>query len=323
MRYEKKVLALSSALAVLLVVWAAGLVFSPERVAARAESVRLIAGKAADVAAITLQGGSGATGSAVELARTGSTWSLLDGSSRLPVQGQRVSSFIDDLGSITRLRVVARSKDSWAGFQLDEAQAKRAVLKDASGKVLADLYVGGPGPTGSEVYLRRAGSDLSYSAESGIASYMGYGRTTWLDLRVLGGLKESEVQSFSVKASIALDGKGKAPTILDYVLTRDAKGWKSGAAQIDPDSASSLLRSVVDLQGEDYVAAPPPEAFARIDARIALDLGNGQSKVIEVGATSGDNRFYARLSGGGFAFTLSSYSLRGALKSLADLAPKK
>lgn len=321
MRYEKKVLSLSIALAALLVVWAAGLVFSPERVAARSESARLIAGKAADVASISLKGGP--TGASVELAKTGSSWSLLDGEARLPVQGARVSSFIEDLGAISRLRVVARSKDSWAGFQLDDAQAKRATLKDAAGKVLADIYVGGSGPTGSEVYLRKVGTDISYSADSGIASYLGYGRQTWLDLQVMGGLKESDVQSLSIKSSIALDGTGKAPTILDYSLVRDGKGWKSGAAQVDADAAASLLRSIVGIQGEDYVAAPPADAFAKVGARIDLELGTGKSKVLEVGSSAGNDRFYARFADGGLAFTLSSYNLKGALKSLADLPAKK
>jgi hypothetical protein len=320
MRYEKKVILLSSVLAALLLIWAAGLVFSPERVAARSESAHLLAGKTGDVASISLKSSGGAS---IELAKSGSAWSLVDGSARLPAQAQRVTSFIDELASVSRLRVVARSKDSWAGFQLDEAQAKRASLKDASGKLLADLFVGGYGPTGSEIYLRRADSDISYSAESGLASYFGFGRSTWLDLRVMGGLKEDEVQSFAIKSAIALDGKGKAALFLDYSLRRDGKGWKAGAAQIDADAAASLLRSIVTLQGEDFVAAPPADAFARIDARIALELGSGKSKVLEVGASAGDNRFYARITGESLVFTVSSFSLRGALKSLADLAPKK
>ena len=322
MRYEKKVIALSTALAALLVIWAAGIVFSPERVAARSESSRLISGKSADVASISFKSG-GPTGTSIELAKTGSSWSLIDGAARFPVQGQRVSSFIDDLGAISRLRVVARSKDSWAGFQLEDARAKRATLKDVAGKVLADVYVGSSGPTGSEVFLRKAGSDISYSADSGIASYLGYGRSTWLDLQVMGGVKEADVQSFSVKCSIALDGKGKAPTVLDYSLTRDAKGWKSGAAQIDAEAAAALVRSIVGLQGEDYVAAPPADAFSKIDARIDLELGTGKSMVLEVGSQAGNDRFYARIAGGNLVFTLSSYNLKSALKSLADLAAKE
>jgi hypothetical protein len=320
MRYEKKVIVLSSLLAALLLAWAAGLVFSPERVAARSESVRLVAGKAAEVASITLRSPGGAS---IELAKQGALWVLVDGTARLPAQAQRVSSFLDELASVSRLKRVASSKDSWSGFQLDEAQAKRATLKDAAGKTVADILVGGYGPTGSEVYLRRAEQDASYSAESGLASYMGYGRSSWLDLRVLASIKEADIQSLALKSSIALDGAGKPLLALDYALSREGKTWKSGAAQIDAEAVASLLRSLVGLQGEDYVASPPAGAFAKVDARISLELGTGQSRLLEVGAAAGDGRFYARLDGGGLVFTLSSYSLRGAFKSLAELAPKK
>ena len=320
MRYKKKVIVLSSILAALLLIWAAGLLFSPDRVAARAESLRLLSGKASDVAAISLKSLSGAS---IELARSGSAWTLVDGSARLPVQVQRVASFIDELASVSRLHVVARSKDSWAGFQLDEAQAKRASFKDASGKMLADIMVGGTGPTGSEIYLRRVDSDVSYSAESGLLSYMGYGRSTWLDLRMLAGVKESDVQSMAIRCSLSLDGTGKPVLSLDYSLRRDGKGWKAGAAQIDAEAATSLVRSMTALQGEDYVVTIPVDAFAKVEAKISLELGNGQAKVIEIGSAAGDNRFYARINGDALAFTISSYSLRGVLKNLSDLAPKK
>jgi hypothetical protein len=333
MRYEKKVLVLSSVLAALLVIWAAGLIFSPERVAARSESARLIAGKASDVASISLQGpapapAKGAAPAApasppsVELSKSGSSWVLLDGSAKFPVESSRVTSFLDALGSVSRLRVVARSKDSWAGFQLDDAHAKHALLKDASGKVLADLYVGSYGPTGSEIYLRRGSSDLSYTADSSVSSYLDPNRGSWLDLKVLGGLKEGDVQSLAIKSSIVLDSKTKAKLDLDYSLRRDGQGWKAGAAQVDAESVAALVRSVIALRGEDYVVAPPSEAFAKIDARLALELGTGKSTVVEVGAMAPDNRFYARIAGEGPVFTLSSFSLKSVLKSLSDLAKK-
>jgi hypothetical protein len=319
MRYEKKVFILTGLLAALLLIWGAGLLFSPERRAARAESVRLLSGKAADVASISLKATGGAT---IELAKSGDAWFLVDGQARFPAQATRVSAFIDEIAGLARLKSVAKSKDSWAGFQLDDAQAKRATLKDASGKVLADLYVGGYGPTGSEVYLRRALSDASYSAETGIASYMGYGRSTWLDLKVLGDIKDSDVQSFALKCAIVLDPKVKAPLSLDYSLSRDAQGWKSGAAQIDAEAASALLRSIVGLQGEDFVASPPPDAFAKSAASIRLELGSGKSVVLEVGSAAGSGRFYARVEGRSLVFLASSFNLRNCLKSLSDLAKK-
>jgi hypothetical protein len=320
MRYEKKVIVLSSLLAALLLTWGLGIVFSPERVAARSESAKLIAGKTSDVVSLSLktQGGAG-----LEISRSGALWVLADGQAKLPVQASRVDSFLKDLAAISRLRVVARSKDSWAGFELDEAKARRATLKDAAGKVIADLWFGSYGPTGSEIYLRKGGSDLSYTAETGVASYLGADRSSWLDLRVLGTLKESDVQSISVKSSIVFDAKAKTALNLDYNLLREGKGWKSGAAQLDAEAVAALIRSVIGLQGVDFVAAPPPEAFPKVQAKIGLELGNGQSKAIEVGAPSGTDRFFARISGEPLVFLVSTYNLRAALKSLAELAAKK
>lgn len=320
MRYEKKVIVLSSVLGALLLIWVCGLVFSPERVAARSESAKLIAGKASDVASISIKGSDGAT---IELQKSGSSWILADGSVKLPVQAQRAQSFLDDLGAISRLRVVARSKDSWAGFDLDEAKAKKATLKDASGKTLADLYFGSYGPTGSDIYLRKAGSDLSYVAESGIASYFSSGRASWLDLKLLGSLKESDVQSFSLKSGIVLE-KGKSAIALDYSIRRDGQGWKSGSGGgLDAEAVSSLLRGILALQGEDYVPAPPPDAFKKVQASISLQLGNGSSKVIDIGMSAGEDRFYGAVAGSGLTLQVSTYSLRSVLKSLADLAAKK
>jgi len=325
MRYEKKVIVLSSALALLLFVWAAGMIFSPERRAARSESAHILPGKAADVAAIDF---SSPGSPPVELVKSGMSWVLVDGNAKLPVRSERVSSFLSDLEAISRLRLVARSKDSWAGFKLDDAQAKRVSLKDASGKTLAELFVGGYGPTGSEVYVRRAPSDSSFTAETGIASYMGYGRSGWLDLNLLGGIKEGDVQSLSLKSELAFadDGKavpnGKGNSRLDYSLRREGQLWKSGAAQIDAEAVASLVRSIVGLQGEDYVVAPPADAFAKIRASVKLELGSGRSVALEVGGEAGKDRFYARIGDKSLVSILSSYSLRACLKNLSELAKK-
>jgi hypothetical protein len=334
MSYEKKVIVLSSVLVALLAIWGLGLVFSPERVAARSESAHLVPGKTADVASISIAS-PGAP--AIELAKAGSpplepgkagaAWELVDGapgapSVRFPVRAEKVASFLGDLSAVARLKLVARSKDSWAGFKLDDAQAKRATLKDASGKVLADIWLGGYGPAGSEVYLRHGGSDSSYLADSGFASYLDYGRSGWLDLALFGGVKEGDVQSFSLKSDIALDGKGKPSVKLDYSLKRDGQAWKSGAAQIDAEAAAALLRSLIGLHGEDYVAAPPADAFAKLGATIKLDLGTGAALALDVGKEEAKDRFYVRQGGSGRVALVSSYSLKSCLKSLAELSKK-
>jgi hypothetical protein len=332
MRYEKKVAILAGSLAALLLAWGLGLVFSPGNSSSRSEAAKLLSAKAAEVASVSLASSPNAS---IELAKSSSSWELVDSGVKLPAQGSRVSSFLDEVAAVSRLSPIARSKESWAGLGLDEVAAKHAVFKDAKGKVLADFYVGSYGPTGSEVFVRRAGSDESYSVQSTLSSYLESARSNWLDLQVMAGLKDTDVQSFSVKSDILLDAKGKARTKLDYEIKRDGKGWKLGgsgsAASLEPEEVASLLRSLSTLQGEDYIAQPPADAFASLSARVALELGSGKSKVLEVGtlekaatgAAGGEGRFYARIAGGGPTFLLSAYSLRSDLKSLSELEAKK
>ena len=340
MRYEKKVLVLGGSLIVLLGIWAGGLLFSPDRLTARAEAGSLLAGPVDSAATITLVGGGGLT-----LQKQGGSWYLVDGPQHFPVQASRVSSFLEALASVKRLRPLAQSREAWAGFSLDDAQAKSITVKAASGSTLTDLRVGGYGPTGAEVYVRRSGSDTSYAADASFAAYLSYGRSGWLDLQILPQMPVTDIQGISVQSGLRLDGPAKPPLALEYRLTRSSQGW-SGLAGLDPNAVDGLARSLLSLEAEDYVAAPPANCFEPVSARIELSLGAGGSKVIEIGRavatpapipapsaagaapaasapTAAPERFYGRLAGSPYVFEISSYSLRASLKSPADLIVRK
>jgi hypothetical protein len=335
MRYEKKVSLLAGSLAILLLIWAVGLVFSPDRRSARAESASLLTGKPDAAAAIELSGTE-----KLSFVKEGAAWFLTEADKRYPAQGERIANFLDSIASVKRLGKIAGSKDAWASFGLEEEKAKRVLVKDKNSKTLADFSIGGYGPTGKEVYLRRASSDATYSVESGPNSYLSYGRKSWLDLSIFAsGTKESDVQSMALRASIALDGKGKPGLALDYRLTRDKTGWTGPSGALDTLAVDGLVRSILALEGEDYLVAPA-SAFSPVAARIELGLGNGQSRVVEVGsplpvadsaaapaaassAAAPPDRYYLRLAGSPYVQAVSAYSLRNILKPLAELASKK
>jgi len=319
MSYERKVAALSIALGLLVAALALGMIFDPGRSAARSESIKLLAGKIGAAAEIELANpGSGA----IRLVKSGESWTLADGDARLPVQASRVKNLLDALAEPGRLKAAGRSKAAWADFGLEDGKAKRALVRDANGQALAEVYVGGYASTGSGVYLRTALSDTSYVAESSLASYIGYGRNSWLDLEVLGGAMVADVQSIAIRAKIALDGEGKGPLSLGYEARREGQGWKIGASEADSQSVESLLRSALSIRGEDIVAAPPASAFSPVSARVELVLSSGVSKVIEVGESAGDERFYLRAAGNPLVYLASAYTIRSILKSPSDLANK-
>ena len=316
MSYERKVAWLGGSLALLLAIWGAGLLFSPERRTARAESRSLLAAKAEEAASISIGG--------LGLSKEAGSWFLAEGSGKLPVQESRVRSFLEAAAAVKRLRPQAKTKAAWESFELDEARAAAVLVKDAKGKVLADFALGGYATAGGEVYLRLAGSEASYSAPSAIASYVRGDRSSWLELRVLPGpLPEADVESLSLRASLALDGPGKPGLALEYALKRSEQGWSGLAGQVDAVAVSSLLRSILNLEAEDILLSPPASAFSPVAARIELSLGNGGTRVLEVGAPAGEGRFYLRLAGGPYVYAVSAYGLRNALKRPADLLVKK
>jgi hypothetical protein len=336
MRYEKKVLALAVSLAALLAIWALGIVFSPERVEARSEMGGLLTNKTDAAASIDLGGTE-----TVSLVKQNDSWFLADASKRFPAQSKRIEDFLKALADVKRLRPLAHSKTAWAGLGLDEGKAKSILVKNAAGFDMADLRVGNYGPTGSEIYIRKTGSDESYAVNASFAAYLGYGRKGWLDLRIMPVLPASDVQSIGVNASLPLDGPRMPALKIDYRLTRSGQGWSGLVGGVEASSAEAMLRSIIAIEGEDYIASPPTDAFEPVSARVELYLGAGGTKVLEVGraiapaskpgapangaspAGAPENRFYARLVGSPYTFAISSYSLRAALKTPAQLLVKK
>ncbi|MGO8692409.1 MAG: DUF4340 domain-containing protein [Rectinemataceae bacterium] len=329
MRYERKVLVLSGTLAALLAIWVLGMIFSPGRVEARSETGGIFAGKTDNAAAIELGGSE-----SVSLVKQSDSWFLADASSRFPAQSDRIADFLKALADVKRLRPLAHSKTAWTGLGLDEGKAKSILVKNAAGFDMADLSVGNYGPTGSEIYIRKKGSDEAYAVSASFAAYLGYGRKSWLDLRIMPEMPESDVQSVSVDVSLPVDGPRMPALKIDYRLTRSGQGWSGPAGGVEASSADAMVRSIIALEAEDYVASPPADAFEPVGARVQLYLGAGGTRVLEIGraippapgvsaAGPTENRFYARLTGSPYTFEISSYSLRAALKTPAQLLPKK
>jgi len=317
-RYEKKVAILGASLIGLLALWAAGTLFAPERRAARAQSEKLLEGKLEDVASIELGSPK------LSLVKESGAWFLAEGGAKLPVKAERVASFLETLAEPRRLKPAAKSKEAWKNLELDEGRAKPVLIRDGRGAAVGDFALGGYGPTGGEVYMRRAGSDIAYAVDGSFAHYVSATRSSWLDLRVLPGpFPETDVEAISVQASVKLDGEGKAPLALNYSLRRKGEGWEGLDGALDTAAVSAMLRSILALEGEDIIASPPASAFSPVAGRVELSFGNGVSRVLELGSSAGDGRFHLRLAGGSYVYAASAYSIRTALKEPSALLAKQ
>lgn len=325
MSYRNKVIALSSALTVLLLIYAGGLVFAPERNAARAEAGKLLFGKAADVASFTIGGSAGAASLEFEKAADG--WALVEEGQVLPVQSGRVEAFLDSLAAVSRLSPRSEGKGDLSGFGLGADSAAKIAAKSASGKVMADFSLGGLGPTGNETYVRLKGTGPVYAAAADFASYVKEGRTGWLDLRVFAmQIRIDDVQTIATKAKLSLGGGSAAdaaPIVAEWTASRKDGGWTGRDGAYDAVAVESLLRSIVNLSGLDIVAMPPADAFANAQGRLELGLGTGGKRVIEIGRDAGNGSCYLRAQGSSFVYLVSAYALMNVVRPESALAAKK
>ena len=337
MSYRNKVIALSSALALLLLIYAGGLVFAPERSAARAEAGKLLAGKAADVASFAIGGAAGSA--SLEFAKDADGWALMEEGQALPVQSGKVDAFLAALADVSRLSPRSEGKGDLSGFGLGDDAGARIVAKSTSGKLLADFTVGGLGPTGNEAYVRLKGRGPVYAAASDFASYVKEGRAGWLDLRVFATpIKTDDVQTVATSAKLSLGpgsaaatgaaagaaaSQASAPIVAEWTASRKDGGWTGKTGSYDTVAVESVLRSIVNLSGQDIVAMPPADAFASPQGRIELGLGTGGTRAIEIGRDAGNGSCYLRAQGSSFVYLVSAYALMNAVRPESALVAKK
>lgn len=331
MSYRNKVIALSSALAVLLLVYAGGLVFAPERNAAREEAGKLLSGRTTDVASFTLGGAAGAP--AMEFVKNADGWALMEEGEALPVQTGKIDAFLAAMAGVSRLSPRSEGKGDLAGFGLGAEAGVRIIAKASSGKVLADFVLGDLGPTGNEAYVRLKGTGPVYAAASDFASYVREGRSGWLDLRVFATpIKIDDVETIRTDARLSL-GAGSAsgpsgsaaspaPIVAQWSASRKDGGWTGKDGAYDTVAVESVLRSIVNLSGQDIVAMPPADAFASPQGRIELGLGTGGARIIEVGRDAGNGNCYLRAQGSSFVYLVSAYALMNAVRPESALRKK-
>jgi len=338
MSYRNKVIALSSALAVLLLIYAGGLVFAPERNAARSEAGKLLSGKATDVAAFTIGDTAGAP--SLEFAKDADGWALTEEGQSLPVQSGKIDAFLAALASVSRLSPRSEGKGDLSGFGLGTNAGVRITAKSASGKLLADFVVGDLGPTGKEVYVRPKGTGPVYAAAADFESYVKEGRAGWLDLRVFATpIRIDDVQTIETSAKLSLvtgsaagaagtggaagaKGASAAPIVAEWTASRKEGGWAGKKGPYDTVAVESVLRSIVNLSGQDIVAMPPADAFTNPQGRIELGLGTGGTRAIEIGRDAGNGSCYLRAQGSSFVYLVSAYSLMNAVRPESALATK-
>jgi hypothetical protein len=306
--YKKKLIALSSVIAVLAIVYAFSFVFDPER---RHGSTFAWLPPHLHILVDRLEI-SGAAGSSI-LVRRNDVWFLLAAGREYPVRQQRVNDLFAALSRRDMFTLRSTSPAARESFGLSTEGASRILVRGGMGLPLLDLFIGISDALGREVYMAEATERKIFSGADRLSIFADSGPRFWLDFRLFSGgvhgapgIPGSMVQ----QAEVAFGADS-------YILRREGGGWiMPNGDELVASRVESWLRAVLDAEGESFAG----EVFAGNETladenfiherSITLAFGDGTSRTMRVGPVADEeNRRFAAVTSSPHIYVLSQWTV--------------
>ena len=295
MIYKKKLILLSTLVAVLAVVYSLTLIFDPARRHDRAFAwleprLHPLADR------IELSGPAGDT----LLIRRNDVWFLSTVWGEYPVRQQRVQDLFAVLARRDVYTLRSTSPEARESLGLGIGSASRIIVRGGIGLPLLDLLIGIGGALGREVYLARADEREIYSGDDRFSAFTDSGPMFWLDLRLFGEHPRAAAMVQQAEISFAQSS---------YMLRRSGGGWELQgyeSAELLTPRVEAWLRAVLEAEGEDFSAQAP----SAIEGSITLWFGDGTARSIQIGPPEDEeNHRRAAISGSSLVYVLSGWTV--------------
>ena len=245
MTFRARLAAVCAALAVLIVLFVVGTLFSPERVQARTAARPLLAGVLAQkIDGIEImEGSTTAVQLRKEVARVARTGAY-------PVSADRVATFLRTVAGLRRTSQVTSDPQHLGELGLGSEGSRTLVLHQA-GAPDAVLQVGKRGPAGDADYVRVRGEDRVYLARGSLSFFLSQKLPYWYELHVL----PDDVQGTTISE---ITVSGALETLRGgYTLRRPSADkldqWMVGDSAADRVTAGAMASSLANLEGADFL----------------------------------------------------------------------
>jgi hypothetical protein len=282
-------LIVSTVLLLLVIALALGIVFSPDRVQARAAGRMLFPLSSTEEIADIEIAFHGAP--VVTLARGASGWKATAAGREYPASAERLQSFLHAVTGLTRGKMVSGDTAHFPALGLSDDTARRLTIHRA-GRPDLGLLVGRRGPSGDEDYVRVPGEEAVYLVRGSLAFFLSQGPSYWYELHVLpDDVMGTTVARVTVRGSLRLAGAGPAIAQGPYTLVR-VPGAQSAEWMIDGKPANRLVAGAMAsalslLEGDDFTDASSGAAGegaggagARLDVEVATLEGKKYALVV-------------------------------------------
>lgn len=312
MAFKKRLLILSILTGVLGLVYAATLVFDPERINSRDASYVWLESKWVDQADRVELYDRGDEGPV--LVRNSGGWSVSFEGKDYPAKQERVEDLFRILSTRAAYPLRSSQAASHEKLGLDSGGASRIVVWGGSASTypLLDLLIGDGDASGREVYLRKNNQDEVRSGENNLASYLSGARSSWYNLRLFPGnetVGAAMVQRIILNPPVnGEDGEAPAP----FTLSRSGSGWvqEGGSGEaLDTGKVESFIRAVIDAEGEDFVSSMNPSDPVFTEGQITLQIGDNTTRIIRLGPLLDSGNRSAVSSASPYVFSLAEWTM--------------
>ncbi|MFP4364553.1 MAG: DUF4340 domain-containing protein [Spirochaetia bacterium] len=320
MQFRIKLISLSSVLAVLVLTFVLGIAFSPEATRSAFQQREMFPNVEQDaVNTVTITGGE----EGIHVSRADEQWAITVDENPFPAKTTAVETFIDELLSLDRFRVVSRNSETWEQFEVTEEAATHIQVFDSADQALIDIYVGKEGNEGRGNYMRIAGSDTVYLAVGSFTYYLDRDQGYWSNLKIMPPVYTgNDVTSISVTADIDL----AEPLDAQYMFIRQENGW---VLEGNPDFTvresrlNNLANTSVGIEADAFVANTDPEitGLDNPSGSVEITLDDNSTYAILFGNRTDDDHFYVMREDGNYVYRMSMWKTMQLLRPLSEYEP--
>ncbi len=186
-------------------------------------------------------------GTQLEFRKNGTSWTVTRGEITAAADARSVTSTLGELLNLEAEQLVARSRESWAEYQVDDSLGTRVIVKEGK-KTTLDLVVGrfsyqpapqnqydpyGQNRVTGKTYVRLSDGKEVYAVEGFLAMSINQAFDRWRDQRVT-QLNRTQV------SRIIFD----YPADSGFVAERNDAGWMVAGIMADSASMASYLNGI-------------------------------------------------------------------------------
>lgn len=273
---------------------------------------------------------------AVKITKQGERWQVVSPYDK-PADQSVVKSAVESLEKAKWGDITTQQKDRHAELEVSDDKAIHVVAKDASGTVLADLYLGKA--SGSNTMVRIAGKDDVWQAEIS-ANLWKRDAKLWRDHAIF-DMKADDAQKVVLagggsKATLerlpAAGGdkdKDKAPASIFEakwkLVLGEVKTLRPGV-ELDHGLLNRLVSGVASLRASEFVDGAKPEETGLADGapnliEVQVSFKDGKSAGLRIGNAKGED-YYAQALNSPQVFFIKKWTVEQLAHLPADLGDK-